>query len=417
MERIALQPWMKAPETLAVVAALRAGGSEVRFVGGCVRDAIVGRPVTDIDIATPDPPPRVIELLEAAGLKAVPTGIDHGTVTAVSHHRPYEITTLRRDVETDGRHAKVAFTDDWAADAARRDFTFNALSCTPDGRIYDPFGGVADLLARRVCFVGAALDRIREDVLRLLRFFRFYAHYGAPPPDGEALAAVAAMAPLLPTLSGERIANETLKLLAAPEPAPVLDLMCAHGVLTHFLPEAQRLDRLARLTVIEGARGLPPDPLRRLAAVLEGGPAAARAVGERLRLSNALRRRLVDALDAPAPRPEAGCAGWRVLRYRLTAETYRDRALIAWADTAAPVDDATWRDLLAITDEAPARFPIRARDALDIGATPGPAVGALMRELEEWWIAGDFRADRAACLAELRTRLAKLDHGGAETQR
>jgi poly(A) polymerase len=417
MERIPPQLWMRAPETLAVVAALRAGGNEVRFVGGCVRDAIVGRPVTDIDIATPDPPPRVVELLEAAGLKAVPTGIDHGTVTAVSHHRPYEITTLRRDVETDGRRAKVAFTDDWVADAARRDFTFNALSCTPDGRIYDPFGGVADLLARRVRFVGAALERIREDVLRLLRFFRFYAHYGAPPPDGEALAVFATMAPLWPTLSGERLANETLKLLAAPEPAPVLDLMRAHGVLTHFLPEAQRLDRLARLTAIEGALGLPPDPPRRLAAALAGGPAAAGALGERLRLSNALRQRLVDALDAPTPRPQAGRAAWRALRYRLKADAYRDRALIAWADSAAPVDDATRRNLLAIAEEAPATFPIRARDALDLGAPPGPAIGALMRELEHWWIAGDFRADRAACLAELSTRVEKLNHRGTETQR
>jgi poly(A) polymerase len=417
MERIPPQPWMSVPETLAVIAALSAGGSEVRFVGGCVRDAIVGRPVTDIDIATPDPPRRVVELLEAAGLKAVPTGIDHGTVTAVSHHRPYEITTLRRDVETDGRRAKVAFTDDWVADAARRDFTFNALSCTPDGRIYDPFGGIADLAARRVRFVGAALARIREDVLRLLRFFRFYAHYGAPPPDGEALAAVAAMAPLLPTLSGERIANETLKLLGAPDPAPVLDLMRVHGVLTHFLPEGRRLDRLARLTAIESAIDLPADPPRRLAASLDGGPAAARAVGERLRLSKAQRRRLVEALKTPAPQPQAGRTGWRALRYRLTAEAYRDRALVAWADSAAPADDAAWRDLLAVADEAPAAFPIRAKDAVDRGAKPGPAVGALMRDLENWWIAGDFRADRAALLTELSARLESSDHRGTEKRK
>src|SRR5947208_5876703 len=170
MEYLPPQPWMSAPATRAVVAALTAGGADVRFVGGCVRDSILGRAVTDIDIATPDAPTRVIELLEAAGLKAVPTGIEHGTVTAVAFHRPFEITTLRRDVESYGRRAKVSFTDDWTADAARRDFTFNALSCTPEGRLHDPFGGVADLRSQRVRFVGDATARIREDVLRLLRF-------------------------------------------------------------------------------------------------------------------------------------------------------------------------------------------------------------------------------------------------------
>ena len=220
----------------------------------------------------------MIELLQAAGLKAVPTGIDHGTVTAVAQHQPFEITTLRRDVETDGRRAKVAFTDDWIADAARRDFTFNAMSCAPDGRLYDPFGGAADLAAKRVRFVGEAEARIREDVLRLLRFFRFYAHYGAPPPDAEALAAVERLAPLLPTLSGERIAAETLKLLAAPDPAAVLRLMQHHGVLAHFLPEAGHLDRLARLTAIEAVAR----PQAR-AASPAGGGAGGRSSGARRR--------------------------------------------------------------------------------------------------------------------------------------
>jgi len=200
-DRLAPQPWMTAPETRAVVAALTADGTEVRFVGGCVRDALLGRPVKDVDIATPDRPQRVMELLARAGIRAIPTGIEHGTVTAVVGRTPFEITTLRRDVETYGRRAKVAFTDDWTADAARRDFTINALSCTPDGRLYDPFGGLADLRAGRVRFVGDPEARIREDVLRLLRFFRFYAHYGAAPPDPAALAACRALAPLLPGLA------------------------------------------------------------------------------------------------------------------------------------------------------------------------------------------------------------------------
>jgi len=397
---------MRAPATEAVIAALTAGGREVRFVGGCVRDALLGRAVTDIDIATPDEPPRVIELLEAAGLKAVPTGIDHGTVTAVALHQPFEITTLRHDVETYGRRAKVAFTDDWVADAARRDFTFNAMSCAPDGRLYDPFGGAADLGARRVRFVGEAEARIREDVLRLLRFFRFYAHYGAPPPDPEALAATRRLAHLLPGLSGERVAAETLKLLAAPDPAPVLALMGEAGVLAHFLPEARNLRRLARLTAIETARGLKPSPPRRLAAVLAGGERAARDVTRRLRLSNALSERILRALAEPAPRPALDEKARRALRYDLSAEAFRDRAFLAWAaEETAPENDPAWGALVALADWEPPRFPIRAQDALELGAEPGPALGELMREMERWWIEGDLAADRAGCLAELRRRL------------
>ena len=406
--QLPLQSWMSAPATRAVIAALRAGGAEVRFVGGCVRDALLGKPVTDIDIATPDEPKRVIELLEAAGLKAVPTGIDHGTVTAVALHRPFEVTTLRRDVETYGRRAKVAFTDDWTADAARRDFTINAMSCSPEGRLYDPFGGAADLRARRVRFVGDAEQRIREDVLRLLRFYRFYAHYGAPPPDAEALAAVRIMAPLLPTLSGERVAAETLKLLGAADPAPVLTEMRDQGVLTHFLPEAQRLARLGRLTAIEASLGLAVEPARRLAAVLEGGDAAALAVALRFRLSNAMRDRLVQAVSGPQPTPSLDQAAQRALRYQTSREVFQDRCLLAWADREAAGDsggEQAWRELFALGEWEPSRFPIRAQDALDLGAAPGPHMGRLMREMERWWVEGDFRADRAACLQELRHRL------------
>jgi poly(A) polymerase len=408
LTHLAPQPWMSAPATEAVIAALTAGGKEVRFVGGCVRDALLGRAVTDIDIATPDKPPRVIELLEAAGLKAVPTGIDHGTVTAVALHQPFEITTLRHDVETYGRHAKVAFADDWVADAARRDFTFNAMSCSPDGRLYDPFDGAADLRARRVRFVGEAEARIREDVLRLLRFFRFYAHYGAPPPDPEALAATRRLAHLLPGLSGERVAAETLKLLAAPDPAPVLALMGEAGVLAHFLPEARNLRRLTRLTAIEAGLRLKPSPPRRLAAVLVGGERAARDVARRLRLSNALSDRILRALAEPAPQPGLDAKTRRARRYELSAEAFRDRTLLAWAsEEGAGESDEAWGALVALADWQPPRFPIRAQDALDLGAAPGPALGELMREMERWWIEGDLAAGRAACLAELKRRLEK----------
>ncbi|MBX6323955.1 MAG: CCA tRNA nucleotidyltransferase, partial [Rhodospirillaceae bacterium] len=241
---------MTAPATRAVLAAVTADGAEARFVGGCVRDALLSRPVGDVDIATPEPPERVLALLARAGIKAIPTGIDHGTVTAVKDGTPFEITTLRRDVETYGRRAKVAFSDSWREDAARRDFTMNALSCTPDGRVFDYFGGLADLEARRVRFVGDAATRIREDVLRLLRFFRFYAHYGSPPPDGEALAACRELAPLLPTLSAERVRAEVLRLLAAPDPCPALALMRDNGILDRVLPAAAGLDRLRGLVIL-----------------------------------------------------------------------------------------------------------------------------------------------------------------------
>src|SRR5215470_372141 len=263
-DRLDPQPWMTAPETAAVMAALSAAGGEARFVGGCVRDALLGRKVRDVDIATHEPPERVMNLLARAGIKAIPTGIKHGTVTAVIGGRHFEITTLRRDVETYGRHARVEYTDDWEADAARRDFTMNALFCSVDG----------------------TAERIREDVLRLLRFFRFHAHYGKPPPDPPALAACSALAHLLPTLSGERVCSETLKLLSAPQPAEVIELMRASGVLAHFLPEATRIDRLRALIAAEGAalRDLVPrpDPVRRLGALLDGSEASALAVATRL---------------------------------------------------------------------------------------------------------------------------------------
>jgi len=417
-DRLDPQPWMTAPETVAVIAALSAAGGEARFVGGCVRDALLGRKVSDIDIATHEPPERVMNLLKRAGIKAIPTGIKHGTVTAVIGVRHFEITTLRRDVETYGRHAKVEYTNDWQADASRRDFTMNALFCGADGTLYDPFGGLADLRAQRVRFVGDPEARIREDVLRLLRFFRFHAHYGKPPPDAAALAACRKLAPLLPTLSGERVCGETLKLLSAPQPADAIELMQENGVLAQVLPEATQIGRLRALVAIEGAspRDLVPraEPIRRLAALLDGSEASALAVATRLRFSNVERDRLIGLAGDPAPSPDLDAPARRRLVYRLGPACYRDRALIAWAAAVAdgaPMDRGAteaWTDLLrAGADWVAPRFPLKGRDAVKLGVPPGPAVGRLMAKLEDWWIAGDFTADRAACLAKL-TEFASL---------
>jgi len=405
--KIEPQPWMTAPATVAVVAALTSKGAAVRFVGGCVRDAVLGRQVKDIDIATHDEPNVVMELLKSAGIKAIPTGIAHGTVTAVVGHAHFEITTLREDVETYGRHAKVAFTNDWKADAARRDFTFNAMFCDMTGAIYDPFDGIADLKAGRVRFVGDAETRITEDVLRLLRFFRFYAHYGRGAPDAAGLAACRKLAHLLPTLSGERVAAELLRLLAAEDPASVMRLMAGEGVLEHFLPEAKHLDRLAALTGIERKFG-GADALRRLAAALESSAQVAADVAERLRLSNAESERLV-ALVAPEG-PVTVTADAKVNRreiYRLGDARYRDLVLLAWAQagTSGATNETAFRAMLASAEAwKPIQLPVKGRDVLALGVENGPAVGRLLRDVEEWWIENDFRPGREECLAKLKTK-------------
>lgn len=412
-ERLEPQPWMTDEATAAVVAALTAGGADVRFVGGCVRDACLGRPVKDIDIGTPEPPATVVDRLARAGIKSVPTGIKHGTVTAVSAHRPFEITTLRRDVETDGRRAVVAFHDDWREDAARRDFTFNAMSCRPDGRLFDYFGGLADLRAGRVRFVGDPEQRIREDVLRLLRFFRFHAHYGRRAPDAAALAACRKLAPLLRALSGERLAQETLRLLAAPDPAAVVALMQELGVLAAYLPQARRLARLKAVVTIEGVAGRA-DAVRRLAALIEGGATAAGAVAERLRLSNEQRERLATLAAPPvALHPELGLSLRRRLFNRVDDATRRDLVLLAWAEAVEDASGAVdrrqaeaWRALL---DDAAAwrrrDLPVKGRDVLALGVAPGPRVGELIDALTAWWEERDFAPDRKACLEELKRLL------------
>jgi poly(A) polymerase len=394
---------MTAPETQAVLAALGAGGAELRFVGGCVRDAVAGRPIGDIDIATPEPPELVIRRLEEAGLKAVPTGIDHGTVTAVAGGRPFEVTTLRRDVETFGRRARIAYTDDWREDAARRDLTINALSCTPEGRLYDYFGGLDDLAAGRVRFVGDPRQRIAEDRLRLLRFFRFMAWYGRDGPDPDGLAAAVAAAPEMAQLSGERIQGEMLKLLAAPNPAQALALMAEGGVLGHAMLSRFNLRRLAALIEAEAIAGFPADPVRRLGALLDEGEAGARRVAERWRLANADRDRLLTTAAAglalsPGMPPQAR----RFALYRVGSARWRDLVLAAWAEALAEGRAGApkgWIDLLRLPELwTPPALPVKGRDLVKLGLSPGPEIGDLMAKLEAWWVEEDFAPDRQACL-------------------
>jgi poly(A) polymerase len=405
------QPWLTAPETRALVDALTRDGGQTRFVGGCVRDAWLGRAVKDIDLATPDPPETVMQRLQRAGIRAIPTGIEHGTVTAVIGERHFEITTLRHDVETFGRRARVAFTDDWEADAARRDFTINALSAEPDGTMHDPFGGIDDLEAGRVRFVGDPEARIREDVLRLLRFFRFHAWYGSGEPDEAAIAACSRLAPLLPTLSGERVAAEILRLLLAPDPATAMALMRDHGVLRHILPELTEIERLRTLVLIEDEIG-DRDAIRRLAALLPGETAAALAVAGRLRLSNADRDRLA-ALASPtnAIAPPLGERERRQALHRFGAAVFRDLVLLHWADS--PGAATRHRELLAAADAwTPVALPVKGQDALDLGIPAGPEVGRLLAEIERWWEEGDYRATREDCLSKLKALISARRIGG-----
>jgi poly(A) polymerase len=395
--RIAPQPWMVEPATCAVLAALLAGGVEARFVGGSVRDALLGKRIGDIDIATPASPERVIELLKKAGIKVVPTGLAHGTVTAVVPPRHFEITTLRRDVETYGRRARVAFDADWAADAARRDFTINAIFLTPDGTLHDPVGGLVDLRARRVRFVGDPATRIAEDVLRLLRYYRFEAHFGNGAGDGPARAACRAAAHSLPILSAERVAQELAKLLETPDPIAVLRMMQEDGVLAVVLPEARRLKRLQRLIEIEPA----VDPLLRLAALIEVDGEGATALAARLRFSNAWRDRL-RGLSRPWPVDQRGdVREQRRALYRLGVERYRD---VAWLMAAE--GEVSRSQLTQLLDLAggwtPPVFPLDGRDVTTLGIPTGERVGQLLAAVRDWWEAGDFTADRAACFAYLR---------------
>jgi poly(A) polymerase len=389
--------WMHAPETVAVMNAL----VEARFVGGAVRNAILGVPVSDIDIAVPMPPAETVTRLSAAGIKTIPTGIEHGTVTAVTGHHAFEVTSLRCDVETDGRHATIAYTDDWAEDAARRDFTINALYAAADGTIFDYACGVEDLIAGRVRFMGDPALRIAEDNLRILRLFRFHAWYGKGEIDEPALRASAAAKDRLATLSAERIAKEMLRLLEAMRPGPVLRIMAATGILPLVLPGELDMARLERLCEQDGENHYEPDAILRLAALLKTGDAD--PVAERWKLSNAARARLAAALaDGPRIASHLKAPDVRRLLYSLGPDAFRDRVRLAWAGAPKSQPALAWRMLLAMADswDRP-HFPISGRDVMAAGVPEGAGVGKVLAALEAEWAASDFTLDEAALMARL----------------
>lgn len=401
MARLTDQPWLTAPETRAVIAALDAAGGpgSARFVGGCVRNALIGAPVDDIDIATVLEPDSVVRAVAAAGLKAHPTGLAHGTVTVVSKGVPHEVTTLRRDVTTDGRNATVAFTTDWAEDGARRDFRLNALYADVEGEIFDPTGqGVQDALSGRVVFVGDPETRIREDYLRILRFFRFHAWYGRGPADSDGLKACAALKDGMTRLSAERVSKELLKLLAAPDPAPSVRLMAETGVLDRVLPDH------AGLTLFEAMVHISSDPVLRLSALLPEEADRVSAAARALRLSNAQRDRLVLALPGdPAVALSMDERAARAALYRLGRRRFEDQ--VARAHAAAPGRREDAGRLIAVAASWPIpHLPVDGHDAARAGAS-GRAVGQALKAFEDWWVDQDFpRGDHAAMLGRFLPR-------------
>jgi poly(A) polymerase len=464
---IKLQPWMTDADTRAVMGALAAPdleGPAALFVGGCVRDTLIGRDVVDIDIATAHPPDEVVRRLEAAGIGYHTIGIDHGTVAARGEGRLLEITTLRVDVETHGRHATVAYTDDWAVDAARRDFTINALYMDMDGRVFDPLGGMADVDARRVRFIGDASERIHEDALRILRFYRFHAQLDLRDLDPKGLAACQENAALLDNLSGERIRNELFKMLLSPGANWMLEGEAFPELFDWLFPELPNL---------RGSHGLfavsynemncgNTDALRRLVSLIEAFPfrdvsdlpqwkADAERIAARLRLSGQQARRLITMLERPRDlkprwpvekRPTLDHASvllpvpfrlsllGRLRRekkvdrsylpelYRLEDQAWCDAVMLNWSDQDARIDDAArtnalarfhfpqdWQDLLDLPKRLPRPvFPLQGKDVLDLGVPQGPEISRSLGEVEKWWIDGGFVADRKACLAELKHR-------------
>ena len=390
-------PWLRQGRVGYLLALLNGDGEEARVVGGAVRNTLLGLRATETDVATTALPEEVMRRVQAAGGKPVPTGIEHGTITAIIDHDPIEVTTLRQDVETFGRKARVVFGRDWKADAERRDFTINALSVGPDGVVHDYVGGLADIAGRRVRFIGDPQRRIAEDYLRILRFFRFHAYFGEGAPDPAGVHACILGRSGFETLSRERVRMEMLKLLLAARPTPTLVVMAETGLLGLVLGGVAYLASFENMIELEAALGLQADAVRRLGALGVWVEEDADRLGERLRLASAESERLL-ALEGwwrIAQALEAKAA--RALLYRLDAEAFVDRILLAWSRSPAGAGDAAWHECATLPQRwrAPA-FPLKAADFMNLGLATGPPLGAAMRAAEAAWIAADFPADPAA---------------------
>ena len=391
--------WLKRPETARVFAALSGDGIETRAVGGAVRNTLLGLPVTEVDLATTAVPDKVMALARKAGLKAIPTGIAHGTVTVVADGAPFEVTTLRRDVETYGRHAKVVFTEDWDEDARRRDFTLNALYADAEGALYDPLGGYADLVAGRVRFIGDAEARIAEDYLRILRFFRFNAYYGKGPLDAAGLSACVKQRGGLAQLSAERVCAELKRILIAPQARAAVEALFDYGLLTDILGSAPRLGRFAHLIGIETALSREANAVLRLAALAVFVAEDAPRLAARFKLSNAEQAVLALGADEVLDQalPEEGAA--KRLLYRLGPDRFPLQVMLTWAARGTDAGDPGWQRALSLAErwQAPS-FPVHGPDLAPFNLE-GPALGAMLRALEQHWIDGGFAADREQLLA------------------
>jgi poly(A) polymerase len=393
--------WLNAGPLPQLLAVLDGNGEQARVIGGAVRNTLLGEAVHEYDVATTAVPEEVIRRVTAAGFKAVPTGIAHGTVTVVIKGHPFEVTTLRRDVETYGRHARVEFGRDWAGDAHRRDFTVNALSVAADGSIYDYTNGLADLAARRVRFIGDARTRIAEDYLRILRFFRFHAAYGHGDPDRDGLVACIEGRAGLDQLSRERVRMEMMKLLLAARATPTLVVMSEVGLLLRVLGGVPYLAAFEMMAKVEAAAGVAPDAARRLGALGAVTPEDAERLWQRLRLTNAEHARIA-AMGAHwrEMSPACGEQAARAALYRLKPEHYVDCALLAWARAQASAHDEAWHALATLPQRwtAPV-FPLKAADFMARGIDKGPALGAAMRAAEAAWVEAGFPEDAGDCIA------------------
>lgn len=394
--------WLTDAETVAVLEALK---GQARIVGGAVRNGLLREPVSDIDMACALPPEETMAALQAKGIKVVPTGLAHGTITAVMPSRHFEITTLRVDVKTDGRRAEVAFTGDWLEDAKRRDFTINALYVDGDGTVHDPLGtGLADLEARKLRFIGDAATRISEDYLRVLRFFRFHAWYGKGEPDAEGLKACAEAREGLAQLSGERVRDELLKIAAADNAGPAYRQMAAAGILPIVLPEASRLDRFEHLVDVEANQLFTCDPVLRLASMLELDKEGVAGLATRLRLSNRDRDRIAAMLtDQTKIVAYLSIREVRKALYLMGVECFKDRVMLGWAGDRPGHNNFQWRAMLAMADSwQKPDFPLTGQMIKSAGVPEGPEIGRVAREVEEWWIDADFTDDEFSIIERLK---------------